>query len=263
MAWPVKGGLRRPGALVRHLLLAMPEQLTTPCWHQRRAARPHRAQALRQMSAGLDGPPPALDLPRRGRAVQRKLIDVSEPCLPCAHKVGVAMRRVVVAVCGSPMSGKMTLLRSIALLTGSDQLELWRKPWQSRARLVVDLPGMKVGFVTVTGLFFPERTDIVDEIVQYADVVMYLSSTMPAKESEFVYFARFRDSAKRFGKMWDEIPWLFVLNVFEGRSESVLPQMIPQDYQGDILVCNAAMPTDIQQVWEVLLRQPPLVAGEG
>lgn len=155
-----------------------------------------------------------------------------------------------IAVCGTPLAGKTTLLYQFAQHTNSKHIQTSQQRWEKKTRLKVPTNEGCIVFSTLTGLFNPERRNLVSELMVGISVVIYVSSTVPPQQSEEMYFRLYTEEATRKRVSWTEIPWIFVLNKVDLGDYNPLLLHIPVQFHDDIIHCSATQGIGIDQLWQ-------------
>ena len=156
-----------------------------------------------------------------------------------------------IAFCGAPLAGKTTLLQAIAKLTNSHQIGTIFGQTENTTRLDVSLDDYTLMCVTISGVFYHhQRSGILTKLLDQADLIVYICSTVPPKNAEPKYFKLYAEEAAELQVAWTDIPWLFVLTNRDLSNDNPLQHFIPPQFHAQILRCSAPQGSGVTELWQ-------------
>lgn len=173
--------------------------------------------------------------------------------------------------CGAPLTGKTTLLHRLEQSKGNLFASISNDVTQRILSITVSnfdrLISSKnttklyeINLITIPGHIFFEREEKFDFVVSRANVIVYVISienvgTTPSLDLQKEYFNYYTNSAKKFSKLWTQIPWIMVLSKIDlGAKFPESFNDIPMELKNNIISICSFNGYGIDLLWKEIFK---------
>lgn len=157
-----------------------------------------------------------------------------------------------ISICGAPLAGKASLIK---VLKQKYEGVFYRKTVEgSLIGIRIKKASQEFIVYTSSGVHW-EVEEVVTELLLGTDLVVYLFSTcVEQEEMQIQYFEIYKNTAQRLGKLWSEIPWIFVLNEIGGKL--IFPEGIylHLETQFELIRVNVQSGDGVDLLWKQILK---------
>ncbi len=163
------------------------------------------------------------------------------------------MQERKIAICGSPLAGKSTLLDALGrtaksgrphqeMQEGSERIHSLRVSAAQLRRVGVEAAAVRdLVFVTTAGnMFYKER--VIGRVLSGADLVLFVFATLeisPPKDFQMSYYEDYVACAGELGKQASAVPWIFALTKADALVDEARLGDFIQVAGGPLVRCSA------------------------
>lgn len=181
------------------------------------------------------------------------------------------MIRKNILFCGAPLTGKTTLLYRLEQSKGSLFASISSNVEQKILSITVKnfdnlifsnntTKLYEINLITIPGHVFFEREEKFDFVVSQTNVIVYVISTenvgaTPSLDLQREYFNYYTSSAKKFSKLWTQIPWIMVLSKIDLGTKFPEPfSDVPIELKNHIISVCSFSGYGIDSLWKEIFK---------
>ena len=156
-----------------------------------------------------------------------------------------------IALVGAPVVGKSTLLYRLERRAPESQRMVDADETKRIVHVMMAFPQQNLSIMAASGAFVNDT--VIPTVLTDATMVVYVISTGVHLNTQRLFFDRYVTCAAQIGVHWDDVPWLFVLNIVEPLVENPLHNHIPPSFHDTIMRCVAITGKGIDDIWQRML----------
>ncbi|MEM8532676.1 MAG: hypothetical protein AAGF95_17660 [Chloroflexota bacterium] len=156
-----------------------------------------------------------------------------------------------IALAGAPMVGKTTLLYRLERRAPTSQLTVDADETKRIVHVTMAFPQQHLSIMAASGAFVNDT--VIPTVLTAATMVVYVISTGVHLNTQRLFFDRYVTCAAQVGVHWNDVPWLFVLNIVEPLVENPLLDQIPPSFHDTIMRCVAITEQGVDDIWQRML----------